>query len=163
MLTCQHCPTKFVNAKDYVGHLKTEHFQVRFGDFICPFCNVSFHILKTFCGHILKTCSFLSSPMNIVPELLNAPVNTTSRISGNVNDITPFPENIQALLNDYDEDFIESNQELIVDNHEEIQDINSIVDEQQFIERVALQVVLKLHSKPNFTRSDVSFILMLII
>lgn len=142
MIPCQRCtadnPTVCNTPKDYTEHLKSFHLMGRFGEFKCFYasCDETFHLLRRFRDHITKhfdkndEISGFDPPQNQPVVILENEVN-------------------QMELN-IEEPLIEGpiNEPMIEDEIEDF-DIN------ETILKSVLNLVLELHSKANFARSDV--------
>lgn len=152
--------------------MKSQHLQTGFGNFICPYtsCGQSFHKLNRFRYHIENICSkyvgtsyatdpphFTSSDPQenihpLPPSTIDSPVNGSPHTVGNHSDDHPVNAPLELLENNHETDYDFENT-----------DDSPLYEMNRIIQEMVLQIVLRLHSKPNFTRTDVFLIQKLIV
>lgn len=161
MVKCCLCDITLEEC-EYVDHLKKSHMKRCFGNFDCPNvgCDLRFHKLRKLKYHLSNNICSHSSNNNDIFENQVQESFPVMNADLTIQDSVPIENNIS--MNDISN---ENNQEPC-----EIPEENSnsnlefdLFSRNNLIQDMVLQIALKLHAKPNLTRSDVYFIQKLII
>lgn len=159
MTSCNLCPnsSKLYDVDQFVGHLKQRHSYKQTGDFVCPKCKNSWHRMNKYHKH-LKICipkndiqntSFKPNPHSVI--------NDCNLRLEYVPQLHPILENSLETQTRLHENVDTEMESTYIENENEY--FNTAKNAQEY----ALRFALKLHSKANFTRSDVFFIQTLVI
>lgn len=179
MLICQYCLKSLSCPKEYIEHLRKDHEKVHFDKYECPNdnCRIEFHKRNRFTKH-LNICSKrikydrtnIDSTVNFnnlssVDNVHSNPTNISN--SPTLNNSHVVEEQNQLFQSDTPTNFINNSSEIVdntYSNEEQIHlEQDNLKECDKIIENAVFQIILKLHSKPNFTRADVYLIQKLIV